>query len=296
MVTQWDGIEEFLAVAEASSFTVAARKLQVSLSIVSRRVAQLESRLGVKLLNRTTRRVSLTPAGREYLHACRQIVAGLESANAAIQAAPIPRRGHIRIGAVRGYAAEIAESSAIAFLGLHPEVSVEFMVYSRDFDLSATETDIGLLNSQASSPDLSSTLVSQRSFAMGASPAYLKRNGVPASPDDLQSHQCIMSNEPFWVVRDGQVERPLMLSGRLRIHNSISGLIRAAEAGLGLTYFSRAFLEPAFESGTLVPVLEEHWLTDVGTWLVHPYTQNLPPHVQAFAEFLEAEISQREHK
>ncbi len=286
MVTRWDGIEEFLAVVDHGSFTRAAQHLEVSITIVSRRIAQLEQRLGFKLLNRTTRTVELTRAGEEYLNGCRQAVASLQLAHAAGQGEKAIPQGHINIAAIKGFAADIAAYLIPQYLALHPEVSVDLSVFVRDVDIRSQGIDVALLSGGGPEKTLRSELLHTRSFCMAAAPTYLALRGTPLTPEDLKQHDCVMADAPFWMVQDGDNERPIVLSGRSRVHGNVPGLLHAALNGLGVVYLTEHYIRPHIEAGRLVPVLQDYWISEMGTWLVHDYAGQPPLHITALIDHL----------
>lgn len=288
MPTQWDGIEEFLAVAETESFTEAAKQLGVSLSHISRRISQLESRLGgTRLLARTTRRVDLTAAGRDYMHACRHLIEGLVQANAALLDENIAPRGKLRVAAIRGYTSELAVIAISTLVAAHPDLEIELITYSRDFDVLAEGFDVAIANSAASDSALTSIPLQSRAYCMAASPQYLEKYGTPFSPEELSQHKCILSNEPFWLLKYGADTRPLMVTGPIRIHNHIDGLLLAALRHTGIIYFSAYFMQSFIDRGLLKAILPDYCVTDLGTWFIHRYGSRPPRKVTALLEILE---------
>lgn len=121
---------------------------------------------------------------------------------------------------------------------------------------------------------------------MAATPNYLARHGTPRTPEDLKQHDCVMADAPFWMIRDGDEERPILVSGRSRVHGHIPGLLHAALNDLGIVYFTEHYIRPHIEAGRLIPVLQKYWITEMGTWLVHDYEGWPPLHIGALIDHL----------
>ena len=186
----WDGLEEFLMVVEAGGFTAAARRLGVSASHVSRQVARLEDRLGVKLLARSTRVVRLTDAGRDYHARVAGLVAGLEEANQSAAGDRAQIAGRIRVSAAGPFAEQFVAPALARFASLHPKLSVTIDFNSRLLNLTEEGFDFAIRVGELED----SSLIARKMFPyrriVCGSPAYLAVRGAPATPADLVGHEC----------------------------------------------------------------------------------------------------------
>jgi DNA-binding transcriptional LysR family regulator len=281
-------IEVFAAVAEAGSFAKAARRLRLSPPAATRAVAALEARLGVRLLNRTTRSLGLTEAGRGFLESTRRLLAELEEAERAAAGATATPSGHLRLTAPLTFGRMHLMPVLAAFLREQPKVTATLVTLDRVANLVEEGFDVAVRIAQL--PD--STIVARRigevRRLLVASPAYLRHRGVPRRPGDLGAHELVafegmLPGGEWRFVADG---RPgaVALAPRLTVNDAL-GAIMAAERGEGVTGALSYMVAPQLAAGTLVAVLEELAPPPVPVQIVYPQSRLLAAKVRAFVDF-----------
>jgi DNA-binding transcriptional LysR family regulator len=278
----------FAEVVSAGGITAAAGRLGLRKSTVSRRLAALEERLGTRLLERTTRRLRLTEAGREYHAQCARLVAEARAVNRSLSEVRGTPRGTLRV-ATLSLLGELLTPVISEFLLRHPQVSVELALAQAHVDLVAEEYDVALRTGPL--PD--SSMVAKRlgSVRTGyyASPAYLSRRGTPRSWSDLSNHECVLLAEPgtdeVWFFSGPRGARTVRVDGRLRVPSERAGHA-AARAGLGLVRLPTSLVAEDLRTGVLVPVLETLTPPGLPVFAVFPSGRNLPPKVRAFLDLL----------
>ena len=277
----------FAAVVEADSFAGAADKLDLSRGMATRHVAELEKSLGVRLLNRTTRTLSLTAAGSDYYQRASQILGMVEEAAAsAAQESTVPR-GTLRVTASTALSNQHLYRVLSDYVQRYPGVSVELAASERMVDLVEEGFDVAVRVSSELAPGLVARRLSPVRLAACAAPSYLRKHGVPKSPADLGRHNCLVysyvSND--WRFRRKGVERTVRVSGNLR-SNSSEVLLNAALEGLGVIF------EPTFLTGghvkekRLVHILPDWESAEFTMFAVYPSRKFLPPKVRSFVDFL----------
>ena len=279
----------FVAVAEHLSFRVAASRLDVSPSALSHTMRQLEERVGVRLLHRTTRSVALTDAGRRLLTRLRPAIDEIDGALEDLSQARDQPSGRLRIHLTHSAVAAVTPIWA-RYLAAYPKVQLELEVDQAPVDLVAKGFDAGIGPRDHAAADMIAVRVTgpMRLAVVGA-PAYLVRQPAPRTPDDLAHH----SRVQYRWAHDGPVlEWPLALScnarrvrveGRVTVNNPYLA-IRAAVDGLGLACTSEALAEPFLRSGQLVPVLEDWWPSFEGFFLYYPGRRQVPTALRAFID------------
>lgn len=277
----------FAKVAEARSFTAAARSLGMPKQTLSRRVAELEEALDVQLLHRTTRRLHLTEVGAAYAERCAEIVRLAEEANHAVTEARQVPRGVLRVTADPVFGEAFLPGLLIEYARRWPEVQVEVVLTRRRVDLVEEGFDVAFRIGRVDEPALTARNLGPARVRYCASPAYVARKGAPASPEALAEHECILvvpEGVPVrWPFRGRKGDELVPVSGRLRF-NSFALAHAAALAGLGIAIFPEFTCAEDLRRKRLVPVLED-WVVDAGAvWLVHPTARVLTARVQAFIE------------
>ena len=289
LVSGWSGIDEFYAVAQARSFTQAARRLGLSASQVSREVARLEDRLGRRLLFRSTRHVSLTEAGEVFLERCRRLLEDRDEALSVIADEPTHLRGHLRVTCAERFVVPMINR----FMARHPQLSVEVLLWNNDvIDLVDHGIDLAVRFGRMTDSRLVAIRVGSRSRYLCAAPAYLEARGEPASLEELSQHDCVCRTDAVWSFdRDGQPHeyRPL---GRFRC-NSGYAVLDAALTGLGLCQLPDFYLEQHLARGTLVEILRQHRPREEEVWAVYPHRRHIPLKVKLAVEHLQEEFRNR---
>jgi DNA-binding transcriptional LysR family regulator len=294
------GITAFVRVVESGGFTPAARRLNLSTTTVSAQVQALEQALGVRLLNRTTRRVSLTEIGREYYERCLQILHELDEADQIAGAQQVTPRGRLRVYCHQGLSRFIA-LVATRFLGDYPEVSLDLRTGDAMIDLVQEGFDLAIM--PISPPD--STLI-RRTLAkwrhvLCCAPAYLQTHPAPRSPADLAGHNCMLyaysvfDREFDFIDRAGNFQfidragKPVAgrVSGNL-VTTSLVVLRTAAVAGLGLWLCPPYAVSDLLASGALVPLLPDYGRPEMEIVALYPHRRYMLARVRLFLEILGA--------
>lgn len=281
----------FLQVADEGGFAAAARRMDLDPAVVTRLVADLERHLGSPLLQRTTRRVSLTPAGEEYLARVRAILAEIEEADASVSGQANDLRGRLRVLALSAIASHILAPAVADFLSRYPEIQVEI----RSFDLGEPpleDYDLTFVTAMTPLPaDIVARELAAGNFALYASPAYLERHGVPRKPADLARHRILKQRLPgesldrirFLDGALGRKEEVIEVSPVL-VSDAPDPLLRATMAGAGISSQAQAIVAPYVAAGQLRPVLQP-WITGRSKLLVaYPSRKLLTARARVFME------------
>lgn len=283
-------LEAFTKVAETQSFSEAARRLRSSKSAVSRHVAALETDLGARLFHRTTRSLTLTEAGRDYFARTSRILADLEEANASVtqlQAAP---RGHLRVNAPMSFGFLHLAPALGDFLARYPEIELDVTLSDRFVDLVDEGVDVAVRIGSLTDSSLVARRLASIRRVLCASPDYLARRGVPQTPDDLKSHDCL-SNTNINITREWRFVHPdgkpwpIEVKGRMSA-NSGDMLRVAALHGHGFVHLPTFIVGDDLRAGALVSVLDPYIAQDLTLNAVYPTARHLSPKVRAFVDFL----------
>ena len=283
----------FCQVMESGSFTAAAEHLGLSKQFVSRRLIQLEERLGVRLLNRSTRRLDVTPLGQSYYESALRLLSEVEQVEQGIAGQNTDPRGTIRLSAPLSFAMAHLGSLLPLFLQRHPHVTVEVDLSDRPVDLISEGYDlvlrIGILED--------STLIARRIASVQrvycASPDYLAHHGTPQRPDDLADHECLPyghGRQVQWHFKVDGKPHTRNVSGRMRVNNG-ELLCEAAIAGLGITYLPNFIVAQALQDGRLVTLLEDFAPESLTLSAVYPQHRQSSRPVQALIEFLRESLA-----
>ena len=280
-----DGLSEFCAVVDAGSFTRAAERLDVSASFVSRRVADLENRLGVRLLHRTTRRVNLTDLGLQYYERATSILDDISALESDLSEQQGTIKGRIRITA-GGLFGETVVAAAIAeFARAHPDIEIEYDVTDRRVDLVREGYDLAIRHRVPSDPDLVVRRLGARRMITCASPAYLVAQGTPSVPEDLSQHTCLTTQAAKWTFRKNDKDYDIKVTGRWTSNNG-PALVAAATRGLGIVRLADTYLAKSLDTGALTPVLEDFETLPQDTVITYPSRERLPLRMRAMIDHL----------
>ncbi|HEX5391996.1 MAG TPA: LysR family transcriptional regulator [Rhodocyclaceae bacterium] len=283
-------IEAFVATATLGSLSAAARKEGVTPAIMGRRIDALETRLGVKLLVRTTRRLSLTQEGAAFLEDCQRLLAELGNAEASVSLGAIRASGHLRISAPAGFGRRHVAPRVAEFLDGHPEITVSLDLSDRTADIVNEGIDCAVRIGGLADSNLISVLLGEVKRAVVASPAYLAERGRPQTPEDLAGHECLsLTQQAGWLFSDpgrkGET-RLVKVSGRLQCNDG-SVLHEWVLAGRGLAWRSLWEVGEDLRAGRLVAVLEDCAAPPQGIRAVFPQRQ-MPLRLRLFIEHLKA--------
>jgi len=279
-------MDVFVRIVDSGSLAGAADSLGVSAPSVVRTLARLEHSLRVRLLNRTTRRSSLTDEGREYYERCRRVLAEAEAADAALRSRRAEPRGRLRLTAPVTYGRMRVAPVVTAFLAAHPGVEVELLLLDRVVDLVEEGVDAAIRIAQLPESSLVAVHVGETRRVVCASPAYVRRTGTPKAPGDLAGHRCIVftglaaNNEWGFAGKPAQVSvLPILRTNQFDV--AIAAVLQGLGCGQFLSYQVEAFVA----ARKLTRVLAAFEPPAVPVQIVYPHTRFLSPNVRAFMDF-----------
>jgi DNA-binding transcriptional LysR family regulator len=300
MSAELGDLAAFVAVARAGGFRDAARTSAISASSLSEAVRRLEARLGVRLLNRTTRSVAPTEAGVRLLDRLVPALVEVEAALDVINGFRDRPRGTLRLNVPISAARLVLPRILPPFLAAYPDILVEVIAEDSFVDVLASGCDAGIRYDERLEQDMVAIPIGPREqrIAAAASPAYLDRRGRPKHPRDLLEHACLRGRFPSGAMtawefeRDGEVVKldptgPLIV----RVGAAADLAVDAAVAGSGIVYLFEDWLRPYLESGALAPVLEPWWQRFSGPFLYYPGRRYLPAPLRAFVDFIQSQRS-----
>lgn len=282
-------IETFVSVATRGSLSAAARAEGVTPAVMGRRIDALEERLGVKLLLRTTRKLSLTFEGSAFLEDCQRILNDLANAEASVSLGGVKASGHIKVSAPAGFGRRHVAPLLRDFLSANPEVTCSLDLSDRLVDLVNEGIDCAIRIGELSDSSLVSVRLADNRRVVVASPSYLARNGIPQTPDELARHDCLsLDPQRGWVFADLDVPgrtRTVKVSGRFECNDG-TVLHEWALGGIGLAWRSMWEVERDLVSGVLVSVLDEWAAPATGIYAVFPQNRRLPLRVRLLIDHL----------
>jgi len=283
----------FVRVVEASSFTAAARTLGLRKSSVSRSVAKLEEDLGVRLLHRTTRRLSLTDAGRAYFDRVREALSGVDEATVSVKEMGHEPQGTVRLIAVPDFATKILADIIARFVRRYPKIHVELVLTSRSIDLVQEGIDIAIRAGKLVDSSLVVRKILSTDLQLLASPAYLRRRGTPKSLRDLAAHDCILyrpeAGKNTWRLTGPNGDESVDVTGSVGA-DDMAFLERAALLGVGIALVPGFGVAPEIERGDLVRVLPDYAMVGGAVYLVSPAARHQLVRVRLMREFLLAQL------
>ncbi|MFV9615556.1 MAG: LysR family transcriptional regulator [Gammaproteobacteria bacterium] len=284
-----DGVAVFVGVINSGSFTAAAQALGHSTSYVSKEITRLEKRLGSRLLNRTTRTISLTDAGRAYFERCNQIVIDAENAERSISQLQDKPRGLLRVNAPVSFASIYLLDYLSEFMNRFSEITLEVEFNDRMIDVVAEGYDVVIRAGKIQDSNLVARKFTTSKSVVVASPDYLKKNGRPSQASELEQHACLayslLPNSTLWnFVKDGS-HTAVNINPRLMANNA--GLeVAMAKNGVGIGRLPLFCCEQEITKGTLEIILQDYEQPEIGVYAVYPHRQYLTARVRAFVDFL----------
>ena len=288
-MSRWDGIEEFVAVAQHESFKQAAEALGQSTSHVSRAVMRLEERLEAPLFFRTTRKVTLTDTGRNLFGHCAQLVQDRDEAFALLGGESQPQ-GELRITCAVALGERFVTPIIRSFMQDYPKLSVFVDLSNRQKDLVAEGYDLAIRTGEMEDSRLIRTLLGHRRWRVCASRDYVSSHGLPEAIEELVDHECVMGSSPDWnfeVAGEAKTYRP---AGRLRC-NSGTSVLDAVLAGVGLCQLPDFYVRDGIDRGRLIPALDGFQPPPEPIWAVYPHRRHLQPKVYMLVELLKTELN-----
>ena len=293
---RFQGISAFVAVARAGGFSAAARELGIPLPTVSRRVADLEHELGVRLFRRSTRRVELTTQGQTFYVSCRRLLDDLRDAEASITGEYRAPRGELTVTAPVGFGRMHLQPIALEFLRAYPEINLRLLLVDRVVNLLEERVDAALRIAELPDSSLIARPLGQIRMVVCASPDYCRDRGVPQHPSELVAHDCIAWSAPgaanSWRFRDHGEDRNLPI--RVRLTTTVAeSATAAAESGLGLAQITSYQAERGIRAGTLIQVLRDYECAPMPVSLVHASQRMVPLKLRAFLDYTAPRLAER---
>ena len=279
----------FRAVVDAGSFTQAAERLGLSKAVVSRSVTQLEARLGVRLLHRTTRRLSVTQEGSTFHARCGSLLAELDEAEAEITARSGQARGLLRVAAPLSFGVAHLAPLWGEFMARHPQVQLDISLNDRLVDLVDEGFDLAIRIGRLADSSLISRPLAHTRLILCASPRYLRRAGTPRAPQDLARHAVLayslFSSGNLWTLQRDTEQVQVRITPRL-ITNNGDTCLAAALHHQGVVLQPSFLVSDALQRGTLVELMPEFRSVEIGIFTVYPSRRHVPPKVSMLVEFL----------
>lgn len=292
MVSRWEGLDEFVAVAECASFQRAAERLRLSSSQVSRQVARLEERLQARLFYRTTRRVSLTEAGHTFLARCQRLIEERDEAFHAIGDLHATPSGLLRMTCAVAYGERFIVPLVNDFMVRHPQLRVDIELSNRTLDLVQEGYDLAIRLGRLVDSRLVATRIAPRAMYLCGAPAYLERYGRPHSLSELSRHNCLIGTSDTWFFQQEGREYLFKPSGNWRC-NSGEAVLNAALRGFGLCQLPDYYVREALQQGSLVSLLPANQPPNTAVWAVYPQRRFPLPKVRLLIEALKEGIAER---
>lgn len=286
----WEGVSEFVAVAELESFTAASKRLAVSTAQVSRQITALEKRLSCKLFYRTTRRVSVTDIGRVYYQHCRQVLDGLDEAERAISDLQTTPKGLLKMTAPGTFGEETIAPLVNEFLSLYPELEIQLNLSNQKQDLVAEGYDIAIRLGKLDDSTMMANRLSTRTQYVCASPDYIKKYGIPHSLSELASHNCLVGTLSYWRFHENHKEKHVKVQGSLSC-NSGRALCDAALKGIGIVQLPDYYVKEHVDKGSLISLLESYREEDDHIWALYPHNRHLSSKVKMLVDFLKKNLN-----
>ncbi|MBV6749411.1 LysR family transcriptional regulator [Pseudomonas chlororaphis] len=284
-----DCMRAFVATVGANGFAAAARAMDVPRSKVSKQIQALEEAIGVQLLQRTTRSLHLTEAGAEYYEAARELLASLDETEQRARDGVGELRGVLRVNAPMSFGLRRLGPLIPLFYQLHPNVELQLVLSDQQVDPVRGGFDVTIRIASLPDSSMVARLLAPAPRIMVASPAYLARAGIPQTPKDLTSHQCLnygyLQSGVSLQLSNGKETQRVNVTGPLHANNG-DLLAQAAQAGMGIALLPDFIVEDALAAGTLVPVLCQWQAPAISINAVYPSARRVPQKTRAFIEFL----------
>lgn len=293
IMDQLNAMRTFVRVVQSGSFSAAAREQNSSQATVSKKIAALENRLGVKLIARTSREQSLTQAGAEYHEYCVAMLTELEEVEARVRSRTTTPQGLLRIAVAVPLGRLVLAPLIVEFLAENPDMQVDLSVDERHVDLVAEGIDIAIRARALEDSTLIARPLFENPLLLLASPDYLKRNGEPRTPADLKNHDCIvytlMKSLNNWHFSRGDTETTVAVSGPCRSSSSETNL-QMALSGAGIVHAPMWMVREYLQQGRLVQVLKDYRAPNIPINIVYPQNRHVPLKVRCFVDFLREKL------
>jgi DNA-binding transcriptional LysR family regulator len=286
-------LKTFIAVAEAQSFSSAARQLRLSASGVTHNILALERSVQVALFHRTTRRVAITEAGERFYRRCKAVVREIDQALSAV-ASDGARRAHLRVTSPPSFASAALAPNLASFLARHPNLSIDLMVTSGMPNMISERIDLTFVLREELDSKLPHIRIGPSGRAFCASPKYLAEHGVPATPAELARHRCLANmlggTSERWTVKLGRTRKQIQVNAQFMADNG-DVLRRACVDGAGIGNFYRFHVRASLEQGELAEVLSAYQPNSNFVYAVTPHREMVLPQVQLFVDYVRSIVA-----
>ncbi|BCF95085.1 LysR family transcriptional regulator [Paraburkholderia largidicola] len=290
-------MEAFVRIVDTGSFSAAARHLRIGQPAVSKAVAQLEERLGVRLLFRSTHGLAPTESGQNFYEHAKRALDEAEEADQAARGASATLSGRLRICAAVTFARLHVVPHLPAFLDQHPSLDLHVVLDDRNVDLIEAGIDVALRMGDLADSTLTARKLGHGRRVLLATPSYFARAGHPQTPDDLATHKAVIYDQrgggATWVFKRGAEEKSIVANGRVHI-TAAEGVREAVFADLGITVASEWMFATELCSGKVVEALADWTLPDIDLWAVFPTGRQASMKARAFTSFIEARLFSKE--
>ena len=285
-----ESLRVFVRVSELGSITAGGRDLRLTPAVASKRIKELEGRLGVRLFNRTTRKLTQTEIGRDFYEHARRVITALEDAEAAVSGLSGHLRGTIRVAAPLGVGRSLIAPLAHRFGQDYPEIRINLRLSDKRVDILEDQIDMAFMLGDLPESSLKQRKIMDAPRVIAASPEYLARCGTPHAPEELKAHECLLlryprSPEYFWTVQTGEGALRLDLAGRLDCDDA-SVLIAWAVAGAGIVNRPVFELAAHLHSGALVALLPDTPPLPATFACLYPHRRQQDPKIRLFADYM----------
>lgn len=291
-MSRWEGLDEFVAVAEYGSFSRAAERLRLSSSHVSRQVALIEERLQARLLYRTTRRVSLTEAGQTFLVRCQRLIEERDEAFLTISDLHSAPTGLLRMTAAIAYGERFIVPIVNDFMAQYAQLKVEIDLTNRTLDMVHEGFDLAIRLGRLSESSLVATRLAPRAMHLCAAPAYLEKYGRPHTLSELGQHNCLIGTSDIWMFQQNGREFAFRPTGNWRC-NSGQAVLDATLRGFGLAQLPDYYLSDLLRRGELISILDANQPPNTAVWAVYPQRRYALPKVRLLIDALKAGLAVR---
>ncbi|OOV86638.1 LysR family transcriptional regulator [Oceanospirillum linum] len=288
---KYTAMQVYCRVVELESFAATGRSLGISTAMVSKHIAALEKELGIRLLNRTTRRVNPTDEGIYYYNRCRTLLSEIDELESSVTQQGHDPRGLLRLTAPMDFTLLHLIEPIQAFQKAYPLVRIELELDDRQRNLTADNFDVAIRIANLADSSLVARKLTQCRGGVYASPEYLKENGTPASLQDLQQHRCLLytyltQDRNYWVFLDKDGQRQKVRVNWTLAANNGRALCEAAAQGMGIIQQPDFIAAPFVKEGRLIQLFEDYPRYDLNVYAVYQHRQFLPVRIAAFVDFL----------
>lgn len=291
-------MEIFISVAEAGSFSAAAKRMNVGQPAISKSVAQLEERLGARLILRSTRGLTMTDAGQRFYEHAKLAIKEADEAEQIVRHASDSLSGRLRVSAAVTFACLHVLPLLDTFLSQHPKLEIDLTLDDRNIDLLEEGMDVSLRMGSLTDSAMTARRLGRSPRLVMGTPGYFSRAGIPVTPADLKHHQAIVYSQrgggEAWSFSQNGADVEVTVSGRVRV-SAAEGIRTAVLGGIGLAVASRWMFSPELASGKVVAVLTDWALPPIDLWAVFPSGRLVTAKARAFVAFVEEALSQSEN-